>query len=29
MDVSLIDTRREFKLVPYSGDDEQWVGPQV
>ena len=28
MVVSVIDTRREFKLVPYSGDDEhlpQWV----
>ena len=24
MAVSVIDTRREFKLVPYSGDDEQW-----
>ena len=24
MGVSVIDTRREFKLVPYSGDDEQW-----
>ena len=21
---SAIDTRREFKLIPYSGDDEQW-----
>ena len=24
MAVSVIDTRGEFKLVPYSGDDEQW-----
>ena len=24
MAVSVIDTRREFKLVPYSGDDEYW-----
>ena len=24
MAASVIDTRREFKLVPYSGDDEQW-----
>ena len=24
MAVSVIDTRREFKLVPYSGDDEHW-----
>ena len=24
MAVSVIDTRREFKLVTYSGDDEQW-----
>ena len=23
MAVSVIDTRGEFKLVPYSGDDEQ------
>ena len=24
MAASVIDTRGEFKLVPYSGDDEQW-----
>ena len=24
MAVSVIDTRRDFKLVPYSGDDEHW-----
>ena len=24
MAVSVIDTRREFKLVTYSGDDEHW-----
>ena len=24
MAVSVIDTRGEFKLVPYSGDDELW-----
>ena len=24
MAVSVIDTRGEFKLVPYSGDDEHW-----
>ena len=24
MAVSVIDTRGEFKLIPYSGDDEQW-----
>ena len=24
MAVSVTDTRREFKLIPYSGDDEQW-----
>ena len=24
MAVSVIDTREEFKLVPYSGDDEHW-----
>ena len=24
MAVSEIDTRGEFKLVPYSGDDEHW-----
>ena len=24
MAVSVIDTRGEFKLVPYSGDDERW-----
>ena len=23
--MSVIDTRREFKLVPYSGDDEHWL----
>ena len=22
--MSVIDTRREFKLVPHSGDDEHW-----
>ena len=22
--MSVIDTRGEFKLVPYSGDDEHW-----
>ena len=25
MAVSVIDTRGEFKLVPYSGDDEHWA----
>ena len=30
MAVSVIDTREEFKLVPYSGDDEHWPqGSQV
>ena len=24
MAVSVIDTRGEFKFVPYSGDDEHW-----
>ena len=24
MAVSVIDTRRQFKLIPYSGDDEHW-----
>ena len=24
MSMSVIDTRGEFKLVPYSGDDEHW-----
>ena len=24
MAASVIDTRREFRLVPCSGDDEQW-----